>query len=128
MKRLTQAEEDIMQIIWRLGRCTVSDIRDDIQQETGKEKPPHSTVSTIVRILEEKGFLDHKAYGRTYEYFPLVSKKEYSRRSLKKLVSDYFEGSMNELVSFLVKEKNIDLEELNEILNQSKDERDSSHD
>jgi BlaI family transcriptional regulator, penicillinase repressor len=122
MKRLTKAEEDIMQIIWRLERCTVSDIRDDIQQETGKEKPPHSTISTIVRILEDKGVLDHKAYGRTYEYFPLISKKDYSRRTLKKFVSDYFEGSMNELVSFLVKEKNINIDDLNDILNQSQNE------
>jgi predicted transcriptional regulator len=128
MKRLTIAEEDIMQIIWRLERCTVSDIRDDIQQGTGGEKPPHSTISTIVRILEEKGFLSHKAYGRTYEYFPLISKKEYSRGTLKKLVSDYFEGSMNELVSFLVREKNIDLKELNEILNQSQNDKEDSHD
>jgi predicted transcriptional regulator len=119
MKRLTKVEEDIMQIIWKLERCTVSDIRNDIQQESGKEKPPHSTISTIVRILEDKRFLDHKAYGRTYEYFPLITKKDYSRRTLKKFVSDYFEGSMNELVSFLVKEKNIDVDELNEILNQS---------
>ena len=126
MKQLTTAEEDIMQIIWRLERCTVSDIRDDIQQETGKEKPPHSTISTIVRILEDKGFLDHKAYGRTYEYFPLISKKEYSRRTLTKFVGDYFEGSMNELVSFLVKEKNIDIDELNDILNQSQNENEES--
>jgi len=126
MKRLTKAEEDIMQIIWRLDRCTVSDIRDEIQKETGKEKPPHSTISTIVRILDDKGFLDHKAYGRTYEYFPLITKKDYSRRTLKKFVSDYFEGSMNELVSFLVKEKNIDVDEINEILNQSQNENEES--
>ncbi len=126
MKRLTKAEEDIMQIIWRLDRCTVSDIRIEIQKETGKEKPPHSTISTIVRILDDKGFLDHKVYGRTHEYFPVVSKKDYSRRTLKKFVSDYFEGSMNELVSFLVKEKNIDVDELNEILNQSQNKNEES--
>lgn len=119
MKRLTKAEEDIMQIIWQLDRCTVSDLRDYIQKETGGEKPPHSTISTIVRILEEKGFVDHKAYGRTYEYFPTVSKADYSRRTLKKFVSDYFEGSMNELVSFLVKEEKIDMEELNKLLRDS---------
>jgi predicted transcriptional regulator len=126
MKQLTKAEEDIMQIIWRLERCTVSDIRDDIQKTTGKEKPPHSTISTIVRILEDKGVLNHKAYGRTYEYFPMISKKDYSRRTLKKFVSDYFEGSMNELVSFLVKEKNIDIDDLNDILNQSQNENEES--
>ena len=85
MKRLTKAEEDIMQIIWQLERCTVSDVRNYIQEEIGGEKPPHSTISTIVRILEDKGFLDHKAYGRTYEYFPKVSKEDYSARTLKKI-------------------------------------------
>ncbi len=119
MKRLTKAEEDIMQIIWQLNRCTVSDVRDFIAKENGEKKPPHSTISTIVRILEEKGFLDHKAYGRTYEYFPVVSKADYSRRTLKKFVSDYFEGSMNELVSFLVKEEKIDMEELSKLLQDS---------
>ena len=101
MKKLTKAEEEIMQIIWRLERCTVSDILNDL----GEPKPPHSSISSIVRILEKKEFLDHKAYGRTYEYFPVISKDDYSKLSLKKLASDYFEGSMNNLVSFLVKEK-----------------------
>jgi predicted transcriptional regulator len=123
MKRLTKAEEEIMQMIWQLERCTVSDLRSDIQKETGGEKPPHSTISTIVRILEEKGFVDHKAYGRTYEYFPLVSKEDYSRKSLKKLVSDYFEGSMNNLVSFLVKEENIDKEEITRLLDNFEDQQ-----
>ena len=105
MKRLTKAEEEIMQIIWHLGRCTVRDIRDYIKNELGQPEPPHSTVSTIVRILEDKAFLGHKAYGRTYEYYPLTAKEDYSKSSLKKLVSDYFEGSMSNLVSFMVKEK-----------------------
>jgi BlaI family transcriptional regulator, penicillinase repressor len=78
-------------------------------------KPPHSSVSSIVRILEKKGFVDHKTYGKTYEYFPIISKKEYSRFSLSKLVSNYFEGSVNELVSFLVKENDITLSELERI-------------
>ncbi len=105
-----------MQIIWRLGRCTVSDILDEIAQH-GK-KPPHSTISSIVRIVEGKGFLDHKAYGRTYEYFPVISKAEYSRSALRKLASDYFDGSMNRLVSFLVKENDLDISELSELLDQ----------
>ena len=117
-----------MQIIWRLERCTVSDMRNDIQQESGGKKPPHSTISTIVRIMEEKGFLGHKAYGRTYEYFPLVSKEDYSKSSLKKLVSDYFEGSMNQLVSFLVKEENLDKDELSEMLNQLENKKEDKHD
>lgn len=123
MKKLTKAEEEIMQIIWKLGRCTVSDIRDFIQNEMGLEKPPHSTISTIVRILDDKkGFLDHKAYGRTYEYFPLVSKDDYSKSSIKRLVSDYFEGSMSNLVSFMVKEQKMDLKDLEDLVDKLNEE------
>lgn len=121
MQRLTKVEEEIMQIIWQLGPCTVSDMRNYIAEHLGKKKPPHSTVSTIVRILENRGFLDHKAYGRTYEYRPIISKEEYSKFSLKKLVKDYFEGSMNSLVSFIVKEDDLSLSDLNELMNKLDD-------
>lgn len=116
MKKLTKAEEEIMQIIWELGPCTVSDIRAYIHDKLGLPKPPHSTISTIVRILDDKQFLKHKAYGRTYEYTSLVSKEAYSRQSINKLVKDYFGGSMNRLVSFLVKEKDLSLQEITELL------------
>lgn len=121
MQTLTRAEEEIMQIIWKLERCTVSDIRDVIEQTDGA-KPPHSTVSTMVRILEEKGFLGHKAYGRTYEYFPLVQKADYTKRSLNKLVADYFDGSVNRLVSFLMEEEKLNAEELSKLLEKLDDE------
>ena len=75
MKKLTKTEEEVMHIIWKLERCIVSDILKYMTDQMGMEKPPHSTISSIVRILESKGFLDHKAYGRTYEYFPIVTKK-----------------------------------------------------
>jgi predicted transcriptional regulator len=122
MRQLTKTEEEIMQIIWQLGRCTVSDIRNYMEEELGQKKPPHSSVSTIVRILEDKNFLDHKAYGRTHEYFPLVEKAVYSKSSLKKLVAGYFEGSMSNLVSFLVKEKDLSAAELNEMLDKLEEE------
>ncbi len=116
-KKLTKAEEDIMQILWRLERSTVSEILDVIEQESEDGKrPPHSSVSTIVRILEDKGFVSYKAYGRTHEYFPILSKNEYGKSSLSKLVSDYFEGSAQNLVSFLVKEENVDTNELKKLL------------
>ncbi len=121
MNTLTKAEEEIMHIIWRLGPCTVGQIRDDIEKTDGK-KPPHSTISTMVRILSEKGFLTHQAYGRTFVYNPTITKDEYSRSSLKKLATDYFEGSMNRLVSFLVEKKELDVEELNDLLDQLDDE------
>lgn len=118
MKRLTKAEEEIMQIIWTLGPCTVSDIRTYMEEKMGIPKPPHSTISTIVRILDDKkGFLKHKAYGRTYEYTPLISKEDYSKQSLRKLVKDYFEGSMDRLVSFMLKEEDLSLKDLSKLMN-----------
>ena len=120
MAQLTKAEEEIMHIIWRLERCIVSDILKQIKEATGN-KPPHSTISSIVRILEGKGFLSHKAYGRTYEYFPIVSKEEYTKLTLHKLVSNYFEGSMNNLVSFLVKQEKLNVDELSDMIEKLKD-------
>ena len=111
MQRLTKAEEEIMQMIWDDGPSTVSQLIAKMDDP----KPPHSTISSIVRILEKKEFVDHKAYGRTYEYFPVIEKKEYTGFSLKRLVSSYFQGSMKELVSFLVEEENLSLEELAEL-------------
>ena len=123
MKRLTKAEEEIMQIIWTLGPCTVSDIRNYMEQELGIPKPPHSTISTIVRILDDKKqFLGHKAYGRTYEYFPLVSKEAYSKQTLKKFVRDYFEGSMDRLVSFMLKEEDLSLKDLSKLMEKLEDD------
>ncbi|MEZ4933546.1 MAG: BlaI/MecI/CopY family transcriptional regulator [Saprospiraceae bacterium] len=120
MIQLTKAEEEIMHIIWRLERCIVSDILKEISTDDGS-KPPHSTISSIVRILESKGFLDHKAYGRTYEYFPIISKEDYTKTTLNKLVSNYFEGSMSNLVSFLVKQEKIDVDELSDLIEKMKD-------
>ncbi len=122
MAKLTKAEEEIMQIIWQLGPCTVSDIRSYMEKELGISKPPHSTVSTFVRNLEEKGVLNHKAYGRTYEYFPLISKEEYTGQTLRKIVSDYFDGSTNRLVSFLVKEEALSIKELSQLLDKLEEE------
>jgi len=119
MQRLTKVEEEIMQIIWQLGPCTVSQIRDYIEQELGQEKPPHSSVSSIVRALDNKNgksYVGFKAYGRTYEYFPLVSKETYSKGHLEKFAKDYFEGSMERLVSFIVKEENMSPTELEELI------------
>lgn len=111
MKRLTKAEEEIMQMFWDHGPNTVS----ALIERMNPPKPPHSSISSIVRILEKKEFVDHKAYGRTYEYFPIIEKESYSKFSLKRLVSNYFEGSMSELVSFLVKEDDISVDDLKEL-------------
>jgi predicted transcriptional regulator len=116
IKTLTRAEEDIMQYIWQLGRCTVSNIIDEMVEP----KPPHSSISSIVRILERKKFLDHKSYGRTFEYFPLVSKEDYSRRSVLSLIEEYFNGSTPQLVSFLVAKDETSIEELQELIKELK--------
>ncbi len=125
MKKLTRAEEEIMQIIWDISPCTVGDIREQIAAEPGQKKPPHSTVSTIVRILDEKGFLSHEAYGRTFVYSPAVKKEEYSRQSIRKLLRDYFDGSADRLVSFLVKDRDLSLRELSELLERLEEGEDS---
>jgi len=114
MKRLTKAEEELMQMIWDNGPTTVSQLIEKMEDP----KPPHSTISSIVRILEKKGFLDHKAYGRTHEYFPVIEKKTYSKFSLKNLVSNYFQGSMNDMVSFLVEENDLSLKELSHLIDE----------
>jgi BlaI family transcriptional regulator, penicillinase repressor len=111
LERLTKAEEELMHMYWDKGKATVS----ELIAEMPDPKPPHSTISSITRILESKGFLDHEAFGRTYVYFPTVRKEEYSKFSVRNLVSSYFEGSMNELVSFLVKENDLSLSDLEEI-------------
>jgi predicted transcriptional regulator len=116
MEKLTKAEEEIMRIIWELEPCTVADIRNHIEQELGSEKPPHSTISTLVANIREKGYLSHKAYGRTYVYAAQVSKDDYSRGRLKKLVNHFFAGSMDALVSFMVKEEELSVDELADLL------------
>ena len=109
---LTKAEEEVMHIIWQLDRCLVRDIIDHL----GDPDIPHSTVSSVVRILEKKGFLDHKAYGKTYEYFPIVAKEDYAQHGVQNLMEKYFGGSPKKLVSFLVQNEDMNLKELNDLL------------
>lgn len=109
---LTKAEEEVMHIIWQLERCLVRDIIDHL----GDPDIPHSTVSSVVRILEKKGFVNHKAYGKTHEYFPIVSKEDYAQHGVKSLMEKYFGGSPKKLVSFLVESRDMNLKELNDLL------------
>lgn len=109
---LTKAEEEIMQIIWQLDRCLVRDVIEKL----GDPDIPHSTVSSVVRILEKKGFVGHKAYGKTHEYFPLIAKEDYAQHGVKNLMEKYFGGSPKKLVSFLVQSEDLNLKELNELL------------
>jgi BlaI family transcriptional regulator, penicillinase repressor len=119
LQRLTKAEEEIMQLLWECEPCTVSKLIEAMEEP----HPPHSTISSIVRILETKGFVDHNTYGRTHEYFSTVDKKSYSKFSIKSLVASYFSGSMNELVSFLVEESDVSLKDLEKINMQFKKQK-----
>lgn len=114
MKKLTRVEEDVMQYIWDMESCTVSQVIEKLEGP----KPPHSTISSIVRILEKKGFVNHVAYGRTHVYSPVILREQYKKNSLRSLISNYFDGSVENLVSFLVNEKEIGLADLQELLNE----------
>ena len=117
MKKLTKAEEELMQVVWILKECTVGDIRNYLAKQAGGKKPPHSTISTMMKILGEKSFVSHRAYGRTFVYSPSLSKSEYGKQSINNLVGNYFGGSANQLVSFLIKENDLSLSELSELIN-----------
>ncbi len=112
MKELTRAEEQIMQVLWSLGKGYVKDIIERLPSP----KPAYNTVSTIVRILEKKGFVDHEAFGKTHLYRPVIAKKVYTQAFLKSFVRDYFDDSYQELVSFFAKDKDLTVGELEEIL------------
>lgn len=112
MKELTKAEEQIMQILWKLEEGFVNDIIDKMSEP----KPAYNTVSTIVRILEKKGFVNHKAYGKTHQYFPIVGKKEYTRSYMKNFMGSYFGNSFREMVSFFAKEDNMSVSDIEEMM------------
>lgn len=118
MKRLTKAEEQIMQILWDIGEGFVKDIIERLPNP----KPAYNTVSTIVRILEKKDFVSHHAYGNSYAYYPLIDKEDYTKAYLKSIMKDYFSDSFKELVSFFAKDKDMSIEELEEIRKMIKQE------
>jgi predicted transcriptional regulator len=118
MKELTRAEEQIMHVLWGLGAAFVKDVIERLPEP----KPAYNTVSTIVRILEKKGFVGHRAMGQSHQYYPLVSKKIYTQEFLRSFVKDYFDDSYQELVSFFARDKNMSLEELEDILGALREE------
>lgn len=118
MKELTKAEEQVMQQLWELGETNVKSIIEKIPEP----KPAYNTISTIVRILETKGFVDHKKAGKGYVYFPIVSKEVYKKKFMKRVMSHYFQDSFKELVSFFAKEDKMDIADLEELMNDVKNE------
>lgn len=111
-KRLTKAEEEIMLILWKLGESTIR----EVMTELSEPDTPYTTVSTVVRVLEKKKFVSHKAVGTTYLYFPLVLKKDYLRGYLSGIVSNYFDGSFSRMAAFFAKENDLDMGELHELM------------
>lgn len=111
MEELTQHEECIMRIFWKNELAPVRDILAELPEP----KPPYTTLASSIKLLERKGFLGHKKYGSTYAYFPLISQKEYSKKSITRMVNHFFEGSVGDLLSFMVKEKDLSKKEIEEI-------------
>ncbi|TRZ46352.1 BlaI/MecI/CopY family transcriptional regulator [Robertkochia solimangrovi] len=120
MKQLTKAEEEVMQILWQLKKANVAAIINELPEP----KPAYNTVSTIVRILESKGFVDHEQEGKGYLYFPLIAQSEYSNQSITKLVDNYFQGSFKSMVSFFVKKNDISLHDMEAIMKELNDKKD----
>lgn len=112
IKELTKAEEQIMQELWDMGGGFVKDVIERLPEP----KPAYNTVSTIIRILETKGFVQHEAFGKSHRYIPKVQKKEYKKLVAEKLLDGYFDNSPKRMLSFFLEENKLDINELNEIL------------
>ncbi|WP_026897651.1 BlaI/MecI/CopY family transcriptional regulator [Daejeonella oryzae] len=112
IKDLTRAEEQVIQVLWKLKKAFVKEIIDELPEP----KPAYNTVSTIIRILETKGFVAHEAFGKSHRYYPLISMEDYKSFATGKLLTNYFGNSVESMFSFFVKEEKIDLKEADEIL------------
>lgn len=122
MKDLTKAEEQVMQVLWELGGGFVNEVIEELPAP----KPAYNTVSTIIRILEKKGFVGYEAFGRAHRYHPIVKKDDYRRFSMGKMLNNYFKGSFSEMVSFFVKENDMSIEEIEEVKKMIDQKKDAS--
>lgn len=112
MQKLTNKEEEIMHILWKLEKAFVKDVLTEIEDD----KPHYNTLSTIIRNLEDKGYVSHNAYGNTHQYFPVVSKEDYRKGFMSNAIENYFNNSYKSMISFFAKEEKISADELREIL------------
>ncbi|NOQ25710.1 MAG: BlaI/MecI/CopY family transcriptional regulator [Bacteroidales bacterium] len=112
MTTLTKAEEKIMKILWKIEKGFIKDILEQFPNP----KPPYNSVSTIVRVLVKKEIVTFKKYGNTYDYFPLISKEEYSKSLMSSLIKDYYNNSLKQVVNFFSESKNLDIDEIDEIM------------
>lgn len=120
-KELTRAEEQIMQAIWSIGKGFAKDVHEQLEEP----RPAYNTVLTVIRVLVQKGFVNYTTYGKSNEYYPTISKEMYSAQRMQSLKENYFGNSNAKLLSFFMKENNLDLTDLNELLEIIKNE---SHD
>jgi len=112
MEKLTNKEEEIMQVLWELKKAFVKEVIDKLPEP----KPHYNTISTTIRKMEDKGFVKHQAFGKTHQYFPIIKKEEYRKKFIHKTINNYFENSYKNVVSFFAKEEKISVEELKEII------------
>lgn len=118
IKELTRAEEEVMQILWRLKKGFIKEILEKFDEP----RPAYSTVSTIIRILDDKGFVNYRAYGRTHQYFPVISKDDYRKLQMSSFVRNYFSNSYQKMVSFFAREDSITVKDMEEIMAMMKNE------
>jgi len=112
MEKLTNKEEKIMQVLWQLKKAFVK----EVVAELPEPKPHYNTISTVIRKMEDKGFINHNAFGNTHQYYPVISMEEYKKNYMQKTINNYFENSYKNVVSFFAKEEKISVEELKEII------------
>lgn len=111
MKEITKAQEDILRALWKINEGAVSDVLDSLSDP----KPAYNTVATVIKVLEKKGYISHKTYGKTNVYYSIVSQKDYAQHILKDTFKSLFNSSLNQMVSYFVKNKEISLNELEEL-------------
>ncbi len=119
MQKLAKREEQIMQVYWDLGKAFIKEVIPHLPDP----KPHYNSVATMIKILEEKGFLDHETVGNVYQYFPVISREDYQKHAMKDIVSQYFDNSYPRMLAFFAKEQNLSESELNEILQMIKSKK-----
>jgi predicted transcriptional regulator len=123
MKHLTNREEELMELFWQKGPSYVKEIVDELPEP----KPHYNTISTIVRGLEEKGFLGHEQFGNTHRYLAVISREEFSKHTIQNMVGKYFNQSYASVVSMFVEEENISIDEIRELIRQAKSSKSEDH-
>ena len=122
MQKLAKREEQIMQVFWAVGKAFIKEVIPELPDP----KPHYNSVATMVKILEEKGFLDHESIGNIFSYFPVISKEEYQKHAMKDIVSQYFDNSYPNMLAFFAKEQKLSDQELNDIMRIIKAKKDDT--